>query len=99
MNIMTLAVLLDGREEDLDLIPKRFLAPLIWWMSKNLLDEKIMKLDQWFETCFHLCKQRFDYTMEWLETQPVPKILLMTRVLTKYAQEQEREMKKARRKK
>lgn len=58
-----------------------------------------MKLDQWYETAFHLCKQRFDTTLGWLEEQPVPKVLLMTQVLTKFAKEQEREMKKARRRK
>ena len=98
-NLLTLAVLLDGRVEDLDLIPKDEVAVLIWWMSENLLQEKIMKLDQWYETAFHLCKQRFDVTMDWLEQQPVPKILLMTRVLTKFATEQQREMRKASRKK
>ncbi len=90
---------MDGREEDLDRIPKVMLGALVWWMSENLLNEKIMKLEQWYETAFHLCKQRFDMTMEWLEDQPVPKILLMTRVLTKFSQEQAREMKKASRKK
>ena len=88
---------MDGRVEDLNRIPKQAVSILIWWMSKNLLQEKIMKLDQWYETAFHLCKQRFDVTMDWLEDQPVPKILLMTRVLTKYATEQQREMKKANR--
>lgn len=97
-NLMTLAVMMDGREEDLDIIPKKCVGPLIWWMSQNLLNEKIMQLEQWFETAFHLCKQRFDVTMDWLESQPVPKILLMTRVLTKFSQEQQREMKKASRK-
>ena len=98
-NLLTLAVLLDGRVEDLDRIPKSAVSVLIWWMSKNLLQEKIMKLEQWYETAFHLCKQRFDVTMDWLEQQPVPKILLMTRVLTKFATEQQREMRKANRKK
>ena len=98
-NLLTLAVLLDGRVEDLDRIPKSVVTVLVWWMAKNLLDEKIMKLEQWYETAFHLCKQRFDTTMEWREDKPVPKILLMTRVLTKFAQEQQREMRKANRKK
>jgi len=98
-NLLTLAVLLDGRVEDLDRIPKSAVSVLIWWMSQNLLQEKIMKLEQWYETAFHLCKQRFDVTMDWLENQPVPKILLMTRVLTKFATEQQREMRKANRKK
>ena len=81
------------------LVPKADVGVLVWWMTANLLDEKIMKLDQWYETAFHLCKQRFDMTMDWMEQQPVPKILLMTQVATKFAKEQEREMKKARRKK
>ena len=89
---------MEGDEADLLHIPKSAIAPLLWWMSKNLLEEKVMKLDQWYETAFHLCKQRFDMTMDWMETQPISKILLMVQVLTKHAKEQEREMRKARRK-
>lgn len=98
-NLLTLAVLLDGDEEDLMYIPKSSVSALMWWVSENLLQEKIMKLDQWYETAFHLCKQRFDVTLDWMESQPMSKILLMTQVLTKHAKEQEREMRKARRKK
>jgi len=98
-NLQTLALLLEGDEEDLMLVPKSAVSPLIWWVTENLLNEKVMKLDQWYETAFHLCKQRFDVTMDWMESQPVSKILLMTQVVTKFAKEQEREMKKARRKK
>ena len=98
-NLQTLALLLEGDEEDLMLVPRSAVTPLVWWMTENLLNEKVMKLDQWYETAFHLCKQRFDVTMDWMESQPVSKILLMTQVITKFAKEQEREMKKARRKK
>jgi hypothetical protein len=97
-NLQTLAILMGGDETDLLHVPKSAIAPLLWWMSKNLLEEKVMKLDQWYETAFHLCKQRFDTTMDWMETQPISKILLMVQVITKYAKEQEREMRKARRK-
>ena len=96
--LLTLLLLLDGREEDLELIPKRVVSALSWWIGPNLLNEKLMKLDQWYEVAFHLCKQRFDMTMDWMEDQPVPKILLMIQILTKHAKEQEREMRKARRK-
>ena len=96
--LLTLLLLLDGREEDLELIPKRIVSALSWWIGPNLLNEKLMKLDQWYEVAFHLCKQRFDMTMDWMEDQPVPKILLMIQILTKHAKEQEREMRKARRK-
>lgn len=98
-NLQTLAILMDGDEDELFMVPKRHAGVLMWWMSSTLLDEKIMKLDQWYETAFHLCKQRFDVTIDWMESQPVSKILLMTQVVTKFGKEQEREMKKARRKK
>jgi hypothetical protein len=98
-NLQALAILMDGDEDILYTVPKKDIAVLLWWASKNLLEEKIMKLDQWYETAFHLCKQRFDITMDWLESQPLPKILLMVSVLNKFGKEQEREMRKARRKK
>ena len=89
---------LDEDETVLDKIPKDHVSPIIWWMGKELLNEKIMKLEDWYELSFHLCKQRFDMTMEWLENQAVPKILLMSRVVTKFVEKQNREMKKASRK-
>ena len=97
-NLQTLALLMEGDETDLLRIPKTAVAPLLWWANKNLLEEKVMKLDQWYEISFHLCKQRFDATMDWMETQPISKILLMVQILTKHAKEQEREMRKAKRK-
>jgi hypothetical protein len=97
--LLIICMLLDEDERILDQIPKRHIGPLTHWIGNEVLQEKIMKLTQWYELSFHLCKQRFDYTMDWLETQPVPKILLMAQTLTKFAKEQEREMRKARRKK
>ena len=97
--LLILAMLLDDDETILESIPKRHVAPLSWWIGKEILSEKVMKLDDWFKISFHLCKQRFDSTMEWLENQPVPKIMLMTNTLTAFNKEQEREMRKARRKK
>ena len=97
-NLQTLAILMDGDEDELFRVPKRQVSVLVWWLSSTLLDEKVMKLDQWYETAFHLCKQRFDVTLDWMESQPISKILLMTQVVSKFAKEQEREMKKASRK-
>ena len=97
--LLIICMLLDEDERILDKIPKRHVGPLVWWIGKYILDEKVMKLPQWYEMAFHLCKQRFDSTMEWMENQPVPKLLLMAQTLTKFAKEQEREMRKARRKK
>ena len=97
--LLVTSMLLDSDETILDQIPKRHIALLNWWIAKELLTEKVMKLDQWYEMAFHMCKQRFDSTMEWMENQPMSKLLLMTNTVTKFAKEQEREMRKARRKK
>ena len=97
--LLILCMLLDGDESILEQIPKRHVGPLSWWIGENLLQDKVMKLDDWFKMSFHLCKQRFDATMEWLEEQPVPKVLLMVNTLQSFNKEQEREMRKARRKK
>ena len=97
--LLLLCMFLDDDESVLDKIPKRHVSILSRWIGTEILNEKVMKLDDWFKISFHLCKQRFDSTMEWLENQPVPKILLMTNTLTQFNKEQEREMRKARRKK
>lgn len=97
--LLIIVMLLDEDEEILDQIPPHHIAPLSQWLTENLLNEKIMKLDQWYDMAFHLCKQRFDATMGWMEEQPMPKLTLMASTVTKFAKEQEREMRKARRKK
>lgn len=79
----------------LELINNRHIGPLVSWTMTNLVSEKIMRVDQWLEMAFHLCKQRWDDSVEWLEMQPMSKIELMSRVVTKYVSEQNREMKKA----
>ena len=95
-NILLLLILTDADEDnhELDLIPVECLAPLSSWMMKELVSERIMKVEQWLEMSFHLCKQRWDDTTEWLESQPMSKILLMSRVVSKFVAEQNREMKK-----
>ena len=70
------------------------------WAIDTLLDKTILTLENWLEVAYHLCKQRWDDSIEWLETQPMSKINLMIEIVKKHAEEQEKEMKKnARRKK
>jgi hypothetical protein len=70
------------------------------WAVENLLDQTLLTVENWLETAYHLCKQRWDSSIEWLETQPMSKINLMIDIVKKHAEEQEKEMKKnARRKK
>lgn len=80
-------------------MPVTCLQPALWWMSKNLLEEKVMKLDSWLTTAFHLQKQRWDASTDWLEMQPMSKILLMISIQSHFGEEQERKMKRASKKK
>lgn len=70
------------------------------WVSENVLDKTILTVENWLEVAYHLCKQRWDSSIDWLETQPMSKINLMIDIVKKHADEQEKEMKKtAKRKK
>tara|TARA_R110002012_G_scaffold106804_1_gene248083 strand:- start:302 stop:709 length:408 start_codon:yes stop_codon:yes gene_type:complete len=96
--LLMVVLLLDEEEDALDNIPGSAIAPLMPWAMKELIEERIMTIEQWLEMAFHLCKQRWDNSIEWLETQPMSKILLMARVQNKFNEEQSREMKKSARK-
>ena len=83
--------------EVLDEIPAARLRTLLKWAEENLLAEKVFGVENWLEVGFHLCKQRWDGSMDWLEQQPVSKILLMIDIVKKHNDEQEAAMKKANR--
>lgn len=68
------------------------------WATETLLDRTILSLENWLEVAYHLCKQRWDSSIEWLETQPMSKINLMIDIVKKHADEQEKAMKKSARK-
>lgn len=71
----------------------------IKWAIETLLENSVLTVENWLEVAYHLCKQRWDSSIEWLETQPMSKINLMIEIVKKHAEEQEKEMKKASRKK
>ena len=99
ITLLILALLSEEGESVLDRIPRRSLGALLWWMTKNLLEERVMPLDSWLTTAFHLQKQRWDASIDWLETQPMSKIILMIDIQGKFNQEQERQMKQKGKKK
>lgn len=86
-------------EEGISLIPKKYVNPIAEWMGPELLQEKVMKVEQWLEVAFHLCKQRWDASIEWLERQPVSKILLMSHIQSTFVEKQNEEAKRAARRK
>ena len=97
-HMLFLARLLDDDEEVLLHIPSGMISVLLWWVQKNIFEDKLMKLKDWFNLSFHLQKQRWGADMDWLEDQPMPKILLMLDTQSTFNKEQEMEAKKNQRK-
>jgi hypothetical protein len=71
----------------------------IIWAVENLVNETVLTVENWLEIAYHMCKQRWDQSIDWLETQPMSKINLMIEIIRKHADEQEKAMKKNARKK
>ena len=98
LSLLILMRLAGLREGDLDLVPAKYVKPITDWLGPELLQEKIMKVEQWLEMAFHLCKQRWDQSIDWLENQPVSKILLMAHLQSQFVDKRNEEAKKAARK-
>jgi hypothetical protein len=65
------------------------------WVADNILAGKILTVENWLEVAYHLCKQRWDSSVDWLETQPMSKINAMISIVENHADRQEKEMKKS----
>jgi hypothetical protein len=104
-------VLREKKESQISLISRLILNPealdnysifqarkIFIWAAENLMEEKIMTVENWLTVSFHLCKQRWDSSVDWLETQPVSKILTMIRIVDKFVEAQNDAIKKSSRK-
>ena len=69
------------------------------WIGEEVINEKILTVENWLEVSFHLCKQRWDSTVDWLEKQPMSKVLTMISIVEDFAEKQEQEIKKSSRRK
>lgn len=98
LSLLLIARLAGLSEDDLEVLPARYISCIAKWMGPELLNDRVMKIDQWLELAFHLCKQRWDSTIEWLEKQPVSKILLMAKIQSDFVTKQNEETKRAARK-
>ena len=67
---------------------------VVKWCADTLLDQTVLSVENWMEVAFHLCKQRWDSSIDWLETQPMSKINAMIDIMKTFAEDQEKEMKK-----
>lgn len=68
---------------------------VVQWIMDNILEGKVLEVENWLELAFHLCKQRWDNSVDWLETQPMSKIMLMLDIVKKHNEQQEDAMKKS----
>jgi len=68
---------------------------VIKWGADTLLDQTVLTVENWLEVAFHLCKQRWDSSIDWLETQPMSKINAMIDIMKTFAEDQEKAMKKS----
>jgi hypothetical protein len=85
--------------EVLDEVTSTQFRQVIQWTGKTLLDQTILTVENWLEVAYHLCKQRWDSSIDWLEAQPMSKVQTMIEIVKKHAEEQDRAMKKNARKK
>ena len=69
------------------------------WVIENVLDKNVLSVENWLEVSYHLCKQRWDSSVDWLEDQPMSKIQTMIQIVKNHAEEQEKAMKKSSKKK
>ena len=80
-------------------LPVRQFRVLARWFAGEILEGKVMTPYQFLEIAFHLMKQRWDSTLEWLEDQPMSKVLTMVDVLSKFTERQNKEMQRSSRRK
>jgi hypothetical protein len=99
-SFMELVIRLMLSDEDLlDRITAKRFGTVVKWISENLLEERLFTVENWLKTAFHLCKERWDSSIDWLESQPISKILVMISVMNDFHEKQADEAKKASRKK
>ena len=82
-------------EEVLDHATYKQTETALRWVADNILVGKILTVENWLEVAYHLCKQRWDSSVDWLENQPMSKINAMISIVEKHADRQEKEMKKS----
>lgn len=83
----------------LDLVTISESRAVFTWISETVLQQNVLTVENWLEVAFHLCKQRWDSSLDWLEEQPMSKVQTMIQIVKNHADEQEKAMKKSAKKK
>lgn len=79
---------------EVDDLPAKAFKRFVKWVLETLLEENILTVENWLEVSFHLCRQRWDSSMDWLELQPMSKIKAMIDIQERYVEEENDRMKK-----
>jgi hypothetical protein len=85
-------------DEVLETASIREARAMINWAVETLVDKNVLTVENWLQVAYNLCKQRWDSSIDWLETQPMSKIHTMIQIVRQHVEEQEKEAKKAARK-
>jgi hypothetical protein len=64
------------------------------WVSENILNDNVLTVENWLEVAYHLCKQRWDSSVDWLEEQPMSKVQTMIQIVKNHAEAQEKAVKR-----
>jgi len=95
---MPLLLRLLSNPEILERVSSRTFRALTNWMVDNIFSDSIFSVENWLEVAFHLCKQRWDQSIDWLEDQPMSKVKLMISINEKFVEKQKDAAKKPRKK-
>lgn len=93
-SFMPLVTRLVQNKEVINGLPVKDFKQFINWVVDNMLNESVLTVENWMEVSFHLCKQRWDSSMDWLEDQPMSKIRAMIDITEKYVEEQNDQIKR-----
>jgi hypothetical protein len=85
-------------DEVLETASIREARAMINWAVETLVDKNVLTVENWLQVAYNLCKQRWDSSIDWLETQPMSKIHTMIQIVQQHVEDQEKEAKKAARK-
>lgn len=74
-------------------LPAQWFRKFVNWCIENLLTDSVLTVENWLEVSFHLSKQRWGPSIDWLEEQPMSKIRAMIDITERYVEAQNESMK------
>lgn len=97
IRLLSLFLTTERQVEQLFVVPLKVFNALVKAVLNHILKDKMMTPNQWLELAFHLCKQRWDHSVEWLEGQPMSKVSLMIQIQADFGEKMKKENAKIKR--